>query len=110
MVAAGFERDIDSGATRLLASRQKGVDFGMLTAGPHMPTLTNDQSVANDDAADTGIRRGRVKAAFGKPERARHEFVVGCAERSGHQCPSGCGESDTSLMTLENSSTSSKFR
>jgi hypothetical protein len=114
MVTAGFEGDIRGRPARFLASGLQGVNFGMLRPGSHMPAFTDDLASVDDDTADARIGCRGVQAALGKAKRKRHESVIRRAERRRHQRPSGCvgcgSSGETSRMTLENSSTSSKFR
>ena len=110
MVAAWFEGDIHGGPARAAASGLQGMHFGMPPAGAQMPAFTDDATIIDDDAADAWIRRRGVQTAFGQTQRPCHQFVVGATEARRHQRPIFCGERETSRISLENSSTSSKLR
>ncbi len=110
MVAAGLERDVSGGRTCFLSGKVQGEHFGMLLPRTAMPAFADDPAILDDDAADTGVGSGGVESEFGKAQRPRHHFVVSGTEPRRHQRPSFCGERETSRMSLENSSTSSKLR
>jgi len=110
VVTARFQGDEGGGAVSPATGCLQRMHFGMLTTGPHVPSLTDNLPVANDDTANARIRSRRPETALGKAQRPRHELMIRRAERGPHQRPSGWADRDTSRMTLENWSTSSKFR
>ena len=84
MMAAGFERHVGSSALSRNAGRLQRMHFGVRLAGTLVPAFANDDAIAHDDAADTGIGSGGQQPTLGQLQRTRHEFVVGGAEH-GHR-------------------------
>src|SRR5262249_38004473 len=62
------------GAAACLLQRQR---FRVRQAGLLVPAGADDRAVLDDDAADAGIRGGRIQAAGGQLERPPHELAVG---------------------------------
>ena len=83
MVTARFEGDISRRTNGSGRRRLQRMNFGMRLARAQMPALANDDAVANENTANTGIGGGRKKTTLSQLQGARHEFVIGGAE---HQC------------------------
>ena len=81
MMAAGLQCHVRRGATRLVAGLAQCVHLGVRLTGTGMPALADDLAITHDDAADTRIRMGGVKAFARQLEGARHEEVVALAHR-----------------------------
>ena len=81
MVRAGFERDVNGCAARVARGRQRP-DLGVVATRFLVPAFADDPAVPNEDATDHRVRRGRVTAARGEFERARHPGAVGLREFS----------------------------
>ena len=82
VVAARFERDIGSGAARLVARHAQRVHFRMRLAGAQMIAFTDNFAVAHDNAADVRIGRGGETPQPRQFEGARHVKFVVMHERS----------------------------
>ena len=75
-VIAGFERDIERRAARLLLGRFQRDDFRMVAPLVLMKTLANNLALANDDATHHGIRAGEAGAFAGQRQRVLHEVLI----------------------------------
>lgn len=77
MVTAGFERDVDGRAAHSIAGLSQCAHFSMALACSLVPTLARNLAIrCNNDAANVGIRIGRVDATLRQPQGARHVFVI----------------------------------
>jgi hypothetical protein len=52
------------------------MNFGMWLAGFLVPALTDDFTIADHDATNARIGRGRPQTALGQLQGARHHAVV----------------------------------
>ena len=55
MVGTGFERHVGGRATSQITGRAQRMNFGMGPASARMPALADDDTLARNHAADTGI-------------------------------------------------------
>jgi len=73
---AGLERDVGGGATRAIARGAQREHFGMRLPGTRVEAFADHLAIAHQHAAHHRVRLGRVRAALGEPQRARHHGVV----------------------------------
>jgi hypothetical protein len=110
LMTAGLKRHVDGRPARTFSGSAQSMHFGVLLAGAQMPAFADDLAIIDDDATDTRIGGRGLQTQLGQAQRPRHHFVIGGAETLRHQRPIFCGERETSRISLENSSTSSKLR
>ena len=96
VMRAGFEGHVGGGVAGAFAGLAQREHFRMRFAGAFVETATEHAPAAGDDATDTRIRRRRVQAARGKPQRLGHVRVVEGVE---HAQASGSGRG-TIAMTV----------
>jgi hypothetical protein len=94
MVCAGFEGDVGGGAACTLARFAQREHFRMRFAGAFVETATQHGLAAGNHATDARIRRRRVQAARGKPQRLGHVRVVEGVE---HAQASGNGRGSIAI-------------
>lgn len=80
MMAARFERDVDSGATGLVGSGPQSMHFGVRLTGPDVPALPHHAAVTHHQAPYSRVRGRGVEPALRELQRASHEGVVGSGE------------------------------
>ena len=76
-MAARLQRDIGGGAASSLTGIGKRLGFGMGTAAGLCPTPADDDTVLDDDTADSGIRPDIAEAAAPEGQCGLHETAVG---------------------------------
>jgi hypothetical protein len=84
---ARLERDVEGGTAHVVAASLrigKCRHLGMREAGARVEPLADDDAVLRDHTTDARIRRGRIEAALGERERARHLTAVVFGEPVGH--------------------------
>jgi len=81
MMRTGLQRHIDRRPFGRLGAVRQGVRLGVGLARACVPALPDHPVAAGDDAADHGVRAGRVTAVGRELERAAH--VLHFADRDG---------------------------
>ena len=76
VVAAGFQGDVGGGTAGLVASLAQSMHLGMGLAGADMPAFADNDPIADDNAADTGIGMGGIQAFTGQFQGAGHQGMV----------------------------------
>src|SRR5690606_37455335 len=85
-----LEADVGGRAPRVGARRLEGDDLRVRAARRPGRPLADNPPVADEDAANRGIRRRRAEHALGEAQRARHvRMILGAAHGS-----SSSGSSD----------------
>ena len=76
VVRARLERDVGRCTAGVLRACRERVRLGVQLARADVPALAEGASVAGDQAADYGVRRGRPAPPLGELERALQELRV----------------------------------
>ena len=77
VVGARFEGDVDGRAARAVASVGERLDLGVVAPGRLRAPRADDLTVAHDDRADRGVRRGPAEGVPRLGERGGHEVRCG---------------------------------
>ena len=76
MMAAGLERDVESGSLKIAVGIRDGVHFGMRLAEMLVPAFTHDLIIQSDDAAHHGVGFNTSLASLGEFQGVGHHRYI----------------------------------
>jgi hypothetical protein len=88
VVRTRLERDVDGGATGLLAGRLESNDLGMWAAFALVPTLADHVLARNNDRPDDRVRVRRASPALCELDRSVQKLGVHAADPTAGRCES----------------------